>query len=144
MMLISLILVYTLVLQRRVVEHQSKCTSFFTVIFAKSKLIHTSNFLKPICKIHFEFHFIGERPEAMQTGTSTYIANNIKQTIMISVIISTYNIFQNFYSSILFSNRIPNEITWHTTALGLKILAELAPVFQLRRLPHVMHVQQRW
>ncbi|XP_055327129.1 junctional adhesion molecule A-like [Sitodiplosis mosellana] len=60
-------------------------------------------------KVHVFLH--GERPEAMQTGTSTYIANNIMQTIMISIIISTYNIFQNFYSSILFSKRIPDEIT---------------------------------
>ncbi|XP_031626756.1 hemicentin-1-like [Contarinia nasturtii] len=60
-------------------------------------------------KVHVFLH--GERPEAMQTGTSTYIANNIKQTILISIIISTYNIFQNFYTSILFSRRIPNEIT---------------------------------
>lgn len=58
--------------------------------------------------IHFN---IGERPEAMQTGTSTYIANNIMQTILISIIISTFNIFQNYYTSILFSSRIPDQIT---------------------------------
>lgn len=64
---------------------------------------------------------VGERPEAMQTGTSTYIANNIMQTILISIIISTYNIFQNYYTNILFSSRIPNEITWQTRAIMPKL-----------------------
>lgn len=58
------------------------------------------------------FFYLGERPEAMQTGTSTYsTSNNIVQTILISIIISTYNLFQNYYTNILFSSRIPNEIT---------------------------------
>lgn len=85
----------------------------------------------PILIYMLSFHFFsiythiwpiaGERPEAMQTGTSTYIANNIMQTILISIIISTYNIFQNYYTSILFSSRIPNEITWQTRAILPKL-----------------------
>lgn len=88
-------------------------------------------------------NFLGERPEAMQTGTSTYIANNIMQTILISIIISTYNIFQNFYTSILFSRRIPNEITWHTMTIVPKIFAHTSSAFQ-QRIPYEMRVYQRW
>lgn len=49
------------------------------------------------------FHFVGERPEAMQTGTSTYFAdkNYIMHTLLVATIISIYNIFRDYYSSIL-------------------------------------------
>lgn len=59
----------------------------------------------------FFFSKIGERPEAMQTGTSTYIANNIMQTILIGIIISTYNVFQNYYSTIFISSLLAIDST---------------------------------
>lgn len=49
------------------------------------------------------FFFTGERPEAMQTGTSTYFADKsyIMHTLLIATIISIYNIFRDYYASIL-------------------------------------------
>lgn len=91
---------------------------FFSTIIILPMLIYMLSILFLFIRI---WSIIGERPEAMQTGTSTYIANNIMQTILISIIISTYNIFQNYYTSILFSSRIPNEITWQTRAIIPKL-----------------------
>lgn len=97
---------------------------------------------------------IGERPEAMQTGTSTYIANNIMQTILISIIISTYNIFQNYYTSILFSSRIPKEITWQTRAILPKLFGHRTTLTTAASAgtslilnqykPYEMSVPERW
>ncbi|XP_031626668.1 uncharacterized protein LOC116342964 isoform X1 [Contarinia nasturtii] len=52
-------------------------------------------------KVHVFLH--GERPEAMQTGTSTYFAdkNYIMHTLLVATIVSIYNIFRDYYSSII-------------------------------------------
>lgn len=46
---------------------------------------------------------LGERPEAMQTGTSTYFADKsyIMHTLLVATIVSIYNIFRDYYSSII-------------------------------------------
>lgn len=66
--------------------------------------------------------FSGERPEAMQTGTSTYQVNKhyIAHTLLLGIIISICNIFRDHYSSILFHteyefNLITDDITRRRT-----------------------------
>lgn len=56
--------------------------------------------------------YLGERPEAMQTGTSTYIANNIMRTIFIGIIISTFNIFQNYYLTMVLVGVAAIGVMW--------------------------------
>lgn len=61
---------------------------------------------------------LGERPEAMQTGTSTYFADKgyIMHTLLVAMIISIYNIFRDYYSSIIIVERISiGDITWQTS-----------------------------
>lgn len=140
-MLTSWIPECTCVLQRVAAEQASKFMFSFMVMLSSCKqhFFHKYYSKANILFIHFN---IGERPEAMQTGTSTYIANNIMQTILISIIISTFNIFQNYYTSILFSSRIPDQITWHTRAIIPKLFAQTTSI--LRQPYELRHVYQRW
>lgn len=61
---------------------------------------------------------LGERPEAMQTGTSTYFADKgyIMHTLLVATIISIYNIFRDYYSSIIIERISIDDITWQTSA----------------------------
>lgn len=61
---------------------------------------------------------LGERPEAMQTGTSTYFADKgyIMHTLLVATIISIYNIFRDYYSSIIIERISIDDITWPTSA----------------------------
>lgn len=62
--------------------------------------------------------FLGERPEAMQTGTSTYFADKgyIMHTLLVATIISIYNIFRDYYSSIIIDRISIEDVTWQTSA----------------------------
>ncbi|XP_055327127.1 lachesin-like isoform X2 [Sitodiplosis mosellana] len=62
-------------------------------------------------KVHVFLH--GERPEAMQTGTSTYFADKsyIMHTLLVAIIISIYNIFRDYNSSILIEHMPIDYIT---------------------------------
>lgn len=143
----------------------TKCFPYTTNIFSykQTRILSLSQIIHSILIVFSHIficicNFTGERPEAMQTGTSTYIANNIMQTILISIIISTYNIFQNYYTSILFSSRIPNEITWQTRAIIPKLFgrtitttAAVAAVATTttslilhQHKPYEMFMHQRW
>lgn len=125
-------------LQRVVAEQVSKFMCSFMVILTCTNQIAR----KYYSQANVRFHCIsGERPEAMQTGTSTYIANNIMQTILISIIISTYNIFQNYYTSILHSCRLPDEITWHTSSIVPTILSHTSSFL---RGPYERRTHHRW
>lgn len=153
-MQISLIAGSTCVHRVPVAEPVSKFMFSCTVSFAwcgkhTHSHSHTPNFANNISlgKLFYlgcfwNLCFAGERPEAMQTGTSTYIANNIMQTISLSIIISTFNVFQKYYTSILLSCRMPNQITWHTAVFVPKLLAQAASILRWR--PHEMRVHQRW
>lgn len=69
-------------------------------------LLHFFSFL-------FFFYFAGERPEAMQTGTSTYISNShcVAHTLLFGIIISICNMFSHYLSSIFYSMYELNLIT---------------------------------
>lgn len=82
-------------------------------------------FIHPIVFFFFfVFHVaLGERPEAMQTGTSTYFADKgyIMHTLLVATIISIYNIFRDYYSSIIIERISIEDITWQTsTSIGLQ------------------------
>lgn len=91
----------------------------------------------------FGFYFIGERPEAMQTGTSTYIANNTIQTILIGIIISTFNLFQNVYTNLLFSNALLDKVTWQTNRILPKVVAQTASILRRTQFSLVV-LNERW
>lgn len=93
--------------------------------------------------VYFWFHSIGERPEAMQTGTSTYIANNTIQTILIGIIISTFNLFQNFYTNLLFSNALLDKLTWQTNRILPKFVAQTASILRRTQFGLVV-LNERW
>lgn len=65
------------------------------------------------CCGRFSFVVLGERPEAMQTGTSTYFADKgyIMHTLLVATIISIYNIFRDYYSSIIIERMSIEDIT---------------------------------
>lgn len=90
-----------------------RCSLCFSIKFSFTFLFLFS-FLFLCCRCSCT----GERPEAMQTGTSTYQVNKhyIAHTLLVSMAVSVCNIFRDHYSSILFHsvyqlNLITDDIT---------------------------------
>lgn len=66
----------------------------------------------------FKILYFSILSEAMQTGTSTYFAAKgyIMHTLLVATIISIYNIFRDYYSSIIIERISIEDITWQTSA----------------------------